>query len=226
VRQATALLETAEPLLGAARDLVGPGVVVAGGRMTDWTCSLWPEEEDAVARAVPLRRHEFEAGRAAARHAMSSLGLAPRPLPRRPDGPPLWPEGLTGSLTHGGGHVLAALGRLGPRFRALGLDLEPHVPLPPDLAAEVCRPDEDAARAIRVFGAKEAAYKAQFMLTGEMLDHVALRIAFGPGGRFVAEFTRRVAGFSAGDRLSGGQALVGSLLLSAVRIGDDGVGPS
>lgn len=202
-------------LAAAAREMLGPGIAVAGGRLEDWACSLWPEEEEAIARAVPGRRREFIAGRAAARVAMGALGAPPMPLPRRPDGPPRWPRGLFGGIAHGGGHVLAALGR---GARSLGVDLEPFRPLPADLAAEICRPDEDASCAVRVFGAKEAAYKAQFMLTGKLIDFAALRVVLGRAGGFEAEFMIPVGRFAPGDRLAGRQSLVGPLLLSTTLI--------
>ena len=206
------------PLAEAARALLGPGVAVAGGRVADWALPLLPGEAAAVARAVPHRRAEFAAGRASARAAMAALGLAPTPLPRRPDGPPLWPDGVAGSITHGGGHVLAAVARTGDGLDSLGLDLEPFTPLPADLAALVCRPDEDESQAIRVFGAKEAAYKAQFALTGRILDFGALRVTLQADGGFLATFTQGAGRFGRGCSIAGRQALVGALLVSAARI--------
>ncbi len=202
----------------AAQGLLGPDVAVAGGRIAAWAALLWPGEAEAVARAVPARRAEFAAGRASARAALAALGLPPAALPRTPPGPPLWPSGVTGSLSHGGGHVLAAVGRLGPGLRALGLDLEPFAPLSPDLAREVCGPGEDEARALEVFGAKEAAFKAQFALTGRLLDLRALCVAFHPGGRFLATFAGPVGPFEAGAAVQGRQAVAGGLLVSTVRL--------
>ncbi len=191
---------------------------MAGGALRDWEGHLYPAETAAIGRASAVRRREFAAGRTAARHAMAQLGFAPVPLRRHPNGPVQWPEGLTGSISHGGDHVLAVVGRTGPRLGAVGVDLESHVPLAPDLTIEICRTDEDPSHAIRIFSAKEAAYKAQFMLTRTVLDFSSLRITLGPEMRFKAEFTRPVASFARGDCLMGCQALVGQLLLSVVRI--------
>ncbi len=211
-----------DPVLQAARDLLGPSVAVAGGPVEAWAAPLWPGEEEAVARAVPARRAEFAAGRASARAALAALGRPPVALPRRPPdaptGPPLWPPGVTGSLSHGGGHVLAAVGLVGPGLRALGLDLEPFAPLPPDLAREVCHGGEDEGRAIEVFGAKEAAFKAQFALTGRLLDLRALRVTLHPGGRFRASFAEAVGPVPSGAVIEGRQAVAGGLLVSAARL--------
>lgn len=70
-----------------------------------------------------------------------------------------------------------------------------------------------------MFGAKEAAFKAQFMLTGRWLDFAAMRVRLDGSGGFVAELLDRVAARAAGRHLSGRQALAGPLLISAVRVG-------
>ena len=213
-----AAVTRSNPLPAAARRLLGADVVVVGGDLCHWHGPVLPGEEAAVARARPLRRQEFAAGRTAARHALSILGHPPEPLPRRADGPVQWPDGVTGSLSHGGGHVLVAVGRTGAGLRALGVDVEPFVTMAADIAAEVCRPDEDASEAMRIFGAKEAAYKAQFALTAQMLDYSAMRVTLDENGRFEAELMVALPGMAPGCCLVGWQVPVGPLLLSTVRI--------
>ena len=73
--------------------------------------TLFPEEEDAVARAVDKRRQEFTTARACARAALASLGFAPVPIVRGPGGAPPWPPGVVGSLTHCAGYRGCAIGR-------------------------------------------------------------------------------------------------------------------
>ena len=139
---------------------------------------LMPQEARAVARAVQTRRDEFTAGRAAARLAMERLGLPPQAVPAAPDRSPVWPDGLTGSISHAGGLCAAVLSR--DPLHKLGLDIEDAAPLDADLWPLVLTPDEldrlaqaPADRrgtiAKRIFGIKEAAYKAQFPLTGAVL---------------------------------------------------------
>lgn len=205
-------------LPAAARRLLGADIVVVGGDLCHWQGPLLPGEEAAIARARPPRRREFAAGRTAARHALAMLGHPPGPLPRRADGPVQWPHGVTGSLSHGGGHVLVAVGRTGAGLSALGVDVEPFVAMAADIAAEVCRPDEDASEAMRIFGAKEAAYKAQFALTAQMLDYSAMRVTLDENGWFEAELMVALPGMARGCCLVGWQVRVGSLLLSTVRI--------
>jgi 4'-phosphopantetheinyl transferase EntD len=146
---------------------------------------LWPEEEAAMARAVARRRAEFTAGRAAARLAMQGLGLPPQAVPMAPDRSPVWPSGVTGSISHAAGICAAVLSR--DVTRLLGLDIEDAAPLDPALWPLVLTPEEITALAQtpadqrgtcakRIFGIKEAAYKAQFPLTGAVIGFQALEV--------------------------------------------------
>jgi 4'-phosphopantetheinyl transferase EntD len=156
-------------LADSARALFPPGVRVAGGAIADWQGPPTGAEAQAVKAAVPARRAAFAAGRTAARAA---LGLPGADLPRHPDGPPVWPQGWTGSISHTGDTCLAAVAPTGA-FAALGLDIDRSSGLAPDLVAEVLTPDEQTLLAGRdptvFFCAKEAAYKAQFTLTRRLL---------------------------------------------------------
>ena len=70
-----------------------------------------------------------------------------------------------------------------------------------------------------VFSAKESAFKAQFLLTGEMLEFCDLEIRFTPDqGRFFAKFLRGVTGYDAGQVIGGRIALGADYVLSAVEI--------
>lgn len=203
------------PLVLATQALLPAGCAVAGGPIALWDGPLFPQEEEAIARAVPRRRAEFAAGRRAARAALGALGLPPLPLPRRAEGPPLWPPGVTGSITHGGGHVLAAV--CSPdRAVALGLDLEPLLPLDEALRPAIAAPEE-GGDLLRLFCAKEAAGKAQFALSGRVLGLGDLRVTLTEGG-FEACFAISVPPFAAGERIAGGQAALGGFLISAVAL--------
>lgn len=148
-----------------------------------------PEEARAIARAVDKRRAEFTAGRAAARLAMQRLGLMPQSVPSAPDRSPVWPAGLTGSISHAAGVCAVVLSR---HARApLGLDIEDPAPLDPELWPLVLTPaeltgledlprDARGAAAKRIFGIKEAAYKAQFPLTGAVIGFQALEVTLDP----------------------------------------------
>lgn len=134
---------------------------------------LYPEEATAVAGSVEKRRREFAAVRACARSAMTALGLPPQPVLPGERGAPRWPEGVVGSMTHCEGYRAAALARTSD-LAALGIDAEPHRPLPDGVldlvssSAECSRlrslvaanPGVQCDRLL--FSAKESVYKAWF----------------------------------------------------------------
>lgn len=162
--------------------------------------SPWPGE--VLSRVVPARLAEFAAGRSAARQAMSALGFAPVAIPMGADRVPIWPEGITGSITHCAGACLAVLGLAGA-YRGLGLDVEPLQPLPQDLWPTILRPEElrevtslpppqQGLHALRFFVAKEAAYKAQYAETRQIFDFQTLQITF-VNQRFSAKFCTSVS---------------------------------
>ncbi|MEV6504561.1 4'-phosphopantetheinyl transferase superfamily protein [Streptomyces sp. NPDC051642] len=142
---------------------------------------LYPEEEARVARAVPKRRREFAAVRACARRAMEKLGVPPQPILPGAHGAPGWPAGVIGSMTHCDGYRAAALARAGD-LASLGIDAEPHAPLPDGILPSVALPAEQERLARLtaerpgvhwdrlLFSAKESVYKAWFPLTGKWLD--------------------------------------------------------
>ncbi len=154
-----------------------PGVVaVAESSGEDDGIALLPEEEALVSRAVEKRRAEFAGGRACARRALERLGVPPGPILTGERGEPLWPQGVVGSITHCDGYRASAAAHR-EDLAALGIDAEPHAPLPEGLLDSIARPEErprlaELARAEPgvhwdrlLFSAKESVYKAWFPLT-------------------------------------------------------------
>ncbi|AVZ39577.1 MULTISPECIES: 4'-phosphopantetheinyl transferase [unclassified Dietzia] len=153
--------------------------------------AMYPVEAEQIARAVESRRIEFAAVRACAREAMSRLGVPPGPITRGGRGMPVWPTGVVGTLTHTGGLRAAAVGPT-DRIRSLGLDVEPHGPLPrgvleavalPEEAAWVtaAREEEEAVHWDRLlFTAKEATYKTWYPLTRRWLGFADAHITLTP----------------------------------------------
>ncbi|MDX3748429.1 4'-phosphopantetheinyl transferase family protein [Streptomyces sp. AK08-02] len=163
--------------------------------------TLYPEEEALVARAVPKRVREFTLVRACARRAMEKLGVPPQPVLPGERGAPRWPAGLVGSMTHCEGYCAAALVRADD-LASVGIDAEPHQPLPEGVLDSVSLPAERAhLRALTanapgdrlhqhsvhwdpvhwdrlLFSAKESVYKAWFPLTGRWLDFSEADIEF------------------------------------------------
>lgn len=171
----------------------------------------WPGED--IGPAVDKRLREFRAGRVAARMALAASGLAPVAIPARPDRSPGFPDGVAGSIAH---TATVALAAVLPGARGVGIDVEPAHPLGPALWATILRPDE-FADPLTAFVAKEAAYKAQFAVSGQLLDFHALRLVFD-GGAFVATFAQPAPPFAKGDAIRGRWAEVDGHLLAAVTI--------
>jgi 4'-phosphopantetheinyl transferase EntD len=132
-----------------------------------------PEERRLLAPgAVPKRRREFGTGRLCAHRALADLGAdADSPVLRGSRGEPLWPSGVTGSITHCRGYRAAATA-WSVDAESLGIDAEPAVPLARGLLDGIAGPaerarlarlaaaDPDVPWATVLFSAKEAVYKA------------------------------------------------------------------
>jgi len=166
--------------------------------------------------AVPSRLREFAAGRAALRAAMADLGLPSIAIPMNPDRSPALPPGLAASITHTATVCLAAA--MTAR-RGLGIDIEPDMPLPPDLIDTILTPAEhgSAAEARLIFSAKEAVYKAQHPVSRTLFGFDAIAITLEPG-TFSAIFQHSIPGFPAGTRLAGRWTRADNHILTAVVI--------
>ncbi|CRK53212.1 4'-phosphopantetheinyl transferase Npt [Rhodococcus sp. RD6.2] len=154
-----------------------------------------PSEAALIARAVEKRRREFISVRHCARQAMGKLGVDPAPILKGERGVPLFPRGVVGSLTHCDGYRGAVLG-YSMAVRTVGIDAEPHGPLPDGVLDAVSLPAErdwlagvgDEIHWDRLlFCAKEATYKAWFPLTNRWLGFEDAHITFalehsGPDG--------------------------------------------
>lgn len=201
-------------LAAAARALFPPEVAVAALDPRPPQESLLPEEEPAVARAVERRRREFAAGRAAARRAMAELGLGARPVPMGADRAPVWPEGVVGSISHSDAFCLAAVAR-SDQVLALGVDVEPNLPMEEDLWDSVLTPEELAWLVTRpvskqgrlarlIFSAKECTYKCQYKITNLLFSYNNISIKIEDEKIFSATFIQNTGYFNANDRLIGG----------------------
>ena len=183
------------------------------------TTLLHPDEQSAVARAVPARQREFAAGRHCARQALRALTGQGPAVPARADRSPLWPAGVVGSISHDDGLAAAAVAWQ-TDVAALGIDLDRIARFDDRLAPTICTTRELAAwqvlapaarleRLALLFCAKEAVYKAQHPLTGAWLDFddLELDLPARGGGPFTATLQRAVAGWPAGEVLTGQCAL-------------------
>lgn len=188
------------PELAAALRAILPAGMALGG-MGAVPEPLWQGE---ALVAVPHRLAEFAAGRAAARRALAALGLPMVAIPMGEDRAPIWPQGVVGSISHCAGACMAVAGRQSD-FAGIGLDVEPARPLPRDLWASILRPEEVAADGLdvlRIFVAKESAYKAQYALSRQLFDFQTLQITVQDQD-FTAQFVQAVPPFAAGYILCG-----------------------
>ncbi len=184
--------------------------------------ACYPGEESLIATAVPKRRREVLTARRCAREALRDLGHAPTAIPRGPRREPVWPDGVAGSITHCTGFRAAAVARTS-EITSVGIDAEPHEPLPENVLESIVAPgDAQVLRRVTVadpsthwdrvlFSAKESVYKAWFPLTGRWLGFEDARLEIDPRAR---TFTAHL--LVPGDRRDGAPpltALSGSFLV-------------
>jgi 4'-phosphopantetheinyl transferase EntD len=179
-------------------EIVPPQVVAVEAFDDPPDAQLYPEEQAVLQKAVAKRRTEFGTARWCARQALVRLGLPPAPILPGLRGAPGWPAGVAGSMTHCAGYRAAALA-LSREVAAIGIDAEPHAPLPDGVGdvvasqAELRALAELAAAAPGVswdkllFSAKEATYKAWFPLTQRWLGFEDAAISINPAdGTFIS----------------------------------------
>lgn len=172
-------------------DILPPKLVAEEAFSDRLDVPLFPEEEEVIARAADKRRREFTTARACARAALAKLGIPAAPILPGERGAPQWPAGVVGSITHCDGYRAAAVA-LGSDIATIGLDAEPHAPLPGGVLNAVSLPPERARLAElavsapglcwdrMLFCAKEAVYKAWFPLTGRWLGFGDAHVDFDP----------------------------------------------
>jgi 4'-phosphopantetheinyl transferase EntD len=160
--------------------LLPPQVIVVEATESMWSSPPTPAEGKFIEKAVPSRRREFQAGRAAARVALRMLGVEDFDLLPGDERQPLWPPGIVGSITHAATHCAAVVGRKA-EVLALGIDVERYEPLRAELLPLICSPAEQrrlrdcgghspGVLAKAVFSAKESFYKAYFPEAQTFLD--------------------------------------------------------
>ncbi|HWR47553.1 MAG TPA: 4'-phosphopantetheinyl transferase superfamily protein [Pseudonocardiaceae bacterium] len=153
---------------------------------------LYPGEAEVISRAVDKRRREFRTVRHCARQALRQLGLPPVPVLRGEHGEPQWPSGVVGSMTHCGGYRAAAVAH-SCDLRSLGIDAEPHQPLPAGVLDVIAGDEEQGSLSELaaadsatcwdriLFCAKETVYKAWFPLTHRWLGFDDAAVTITPG---------------------------------------------
>lgn len=164
-----------------------PEVLLLASPVRDWMAEIDPSEQVLVKNAVLRRRAEFSTGRLLASLALAELGLPPQPIARGPMNEPVWPEGVTGSITHTQEICMVALAA-NSEIQGIGIDLESRREEFKDIGRMILRPDEQSPTnagiapeidSVRlVFSAKEALYKAVSARIGRFVDFQEVRTEF------------------------------------------------
>ena len=132
---------TVDPSVQRAIDaLAVPGLLI-GHRVISQGDELALLHEEMASLSFPAieRRRASGAARRVARELMNSMGFAGLPILRSTFGAPIWPAGVVGSMAHDDRIAVAAVG-LQRDLDAVGIDIEPAVPLPPDMLELIATP--------------------------------------------------------------------------------------
>jgi 4'-phosphopantetheinyl transferase EntD len=165
-----------------------PATVSTVATRADLSTNLFAEEVRSLGTAVGVRRREFETGRACARRALAHLGFPATAVGSGPRGEPLWPADVVGSITHCRTYGACAVA-LARDVRAVGIDAEPHAPLPDGVLAAIASDREQRALAAHgagvcwdrvLFSAKESVFKAWYPLTGNALTFEQAEVRIDP----------------------------------------------
>ena len=141
---------------------------------------------------------------------------------------PLWPHGFVGSISHAG-ELALAVAAPSSLIRAIGVDLEPALPLDQELLNRVCRPEELARlqtspnpllQAKLVFSAKESVYKCLAPLMGIFLEFDDLEILFDMAERtFCARGHGQGKSLISSNTVTGGFTEAGGYWITAAWLG-------
>jgi 4'-phosphopantetheinyl transferase EntD len=156
--------------LGPPGILVGHRIIAAGDEN-----GLQPGEATYSSLGAVSARRQSGAARIVARQLLGNLGVHHAVIVSSHRGAPSWPTGIVGSLAHDACIAVAAVAPSNG-FLAVGVDVEPAEPLPPELIETVATPterwryDKDILQSRVLFAIKEATYKATNPLDGAFLD--------------------------------------------------------
>ncbi len=167
--------------------LAPPGLLVGCRRIEAGDARhILPVESETIQSRTAAGRDASGAGRLLARRLLRQLGYDDPAIPRGKAGEPVWPAGVAASIAHDADFAIAVATR-SETMRGVGIDIEPALPLPPEIEPVVLNSRDrlagcDPAIAGRIaFAAKEAAYKASFPLDGEVLGFEDITVDLAAG---------------------------------------------
>jgi len=169
---------------------------IKAARIQDYP--ILPEEQALVANAVSSRQHEFATGRWLSRKGLQSFGLPDRPIEIGRLRNPLWPESVSGTISHDGELCAVVLMQEQQRNEAgIGIDL---VSLPQrtgrmDKLAPMFMANADELSAMAafnlavdpallLFSVKESVVKAMSFQLDDFIDMRAIEVHHSDALRF------------------------------------------
>ncbi|MFC5697583.1 4'-phosphopantetheinyl transferase [Pseudomonas sp. GCM10022186] len=184
-----------------------------------------------IQRSVAKRQTEFLAGRLCARAALLALTGRPEVPALGEDRAPVWPSGITGSISHSHG-LASALVASSEKWRGLGLDLEEPLATRRALRlaeeiltpAELQRladlpPEQQAERITLTFSLKESLFKALYPLVGKRFYFHDAELLGCDGSRAKLRLLIELSGeWTAGKELDGWHCLFQGRMLSLVAV--------
>lgn len=114
---------------------------IGWARIADYEHLLYKDEIEYIRNAVEKRKLEYSSGRFCARAALAKLCVEPCPVRTGPMREPIWPNGVTGSITHSGSYCIAAVART-ENITSIGIDIESSEMLDRDLVHLICTEEE------------------------------------------------------------------------------------
>ncbi|WP_294332945.1 4'-phosphopantetheinyl transferase superfamily protein [uncultured Sphingomonas sp.] len=203
-----------------------PSDVLVDGRLLDqaYEGSLLPEEAEASAHFSSARRAEFATGRISLRNLLQHISDSRSPVLIGDRREPLLPPGVRGTVTHCESLVLTAVA---PAFLfdGIGIDVELMQRFTPDLQSSLISQEEADFRPLdqteqewlsRCFTAKEASFKAIYLLIGQYIDFTDMALSFS-GTHFCARIIRKEIAASR-VAISGTTMKLGEYMLAAAWI--------
>jgi len=186
-----------------------PRVHVLTSAVTDTAIASLSEQEAAfVTNVVEKRRREFATARALAREGLARFyHVRWFDLLNREDRSPIWPAGISGSISHSDTRAWVAMVDAG--LGSVGIDGESRNELKRNLwkftlleeeiaYLEELDPWVQARRALALFSAKEAIYKAQYPHSGCFMGYHMLHVEIGEEGSLRCIFQQEIGPFPSG----------------------------
>ena len=158
-------------------DVFPPAVVAAELMVQAPRTVLTAPELKSISHCAEKRIQDFTRGRACAHRALQELGFRDFSVLAGAKREPLWPQAVTGSITHTSGFAAAVVAHRAD-IVSIGVDCEVIESVDEELWERICTPTEQARlerlagvergrQAALIFAAKEAFYKCQFPVSRE-----------------------------------------------------------